>query len=188
MSQEEFQYQGSVARWLVDFPGYAVTEAGEVISFKGKSPRNLRSCNNKGYRMVCLKQSGRKTTTSVHRLVAKAFLPNPEGKREVNHKDSNRAHNHRENLEWVTPKENVQHALAGTAWTERMKLTEDLSGLNFELCLRSFTRPRAAALLEEGFGIFEIAQAVPGVTVKRRYIRSLSTSEKRELRKRGVLF
>jgi hypothetical protein len=56
---------------------------------------------NNGYRMVNL-YGNIKKRFYVHRLVAMAFIPNPENKQEVNHKNANRADNILENLEWVT--------------------------------------------------------------------------------------
>lgn len=66
---------------------------------------------NAGYLQVCLKDgNGKKTKHYVHRLVGKTFLPNPEGKPQINHKNGNKLDNSLSNLEWATAAENSNHA------------------------------------------------------------------------------
>ena len=63
-----------------------------------------------GYFSVDLSKENKVKTISVHKIVAIAFCENPENKTQVNHKNGNKADNRAENLEWVTPSENIRHA------------------------------------------------------------------------------
>ncbi len=65
-----------------------------------------------GYCLIRLCKRPRQEVHLVHRLIAKAFLPNPENKPEVNHKDGNKKNNDVSNLEWCTEKENTDDAFA----------------------------------------------------------------------------
>ena len=84
---------------------YTITENGEVINNKSKRVLKAQK-NGKGYLRVSI--SGR--LEFVHRLVANQYVPNPENKPQVNHKDGNKLNNHYTNLEWVTNLENRRHA------------------------------------------------------------------------------
>lgn len=63
--------------------------------------------NEDGYLQCKLSKDGDSKNIAIHRIVASAFIVNPDGKPEVNHKDGNRQNNHVDNLEWVTHAENV---------------------------------------------------------------------------------
>lgn len=65
----------------------------------------------KGYERLRFTIDRVKTSARVHRLVAQAFIPNPDNKPQVNHLDGNKRNNHCSNLEWVTNKENAHHAI-----------------------------------------------------------------------------
>lgn len=104
MEKEEY-------RDVVGFEEYfQVSNLGNV--FSKRSNRILKQTKRGGYWTFATRIGGTAHFFSVHRLVAEAFIPNPESKPYVNHKDGCKANNILSNLEWVTAKENSAHALA----------------------------------------------------------------------------
>lgn len=98
-----------------DIPGhegrYQVSDLGNVRGGRGLLKPQLQ---NSGYLVVHLYMGGRgaRRVVLVHRAVAFAFLPNPQGLGYVNHIDGDKSHNAAANLEWCTNSENVLHARA----------------------------------------------------------------------------
>ena len=99
---------------------YEVSSSGHVRSFHGLYPKLIAiSLNNSGYCHVRLSKDKKTKTVYLHRLVAEHFLSNPECKPQVNHLDRDITNNTKENLQWVTAKENKEHsARAGTKFTK----------------------------------------------------------------------
>ena len=90
---------------------YQISNYGMVKSLPRnntiKKPRILHNCyNNKGYCMVSLCKNNKAKNYRIHRLVAQAFIPNPNNLPEINHKDENKKNNRVDNLEWCNSKYN----------------------------------------------------------------------------------
>lgn len=96
----------------VDIPEYEglyeVSSLGRIR--KGERIKKL-NVDHKGYLCVWLSKRSQMKCFKVHRLVASAFISNPQNKKTVNHKDGNKQNNGVANLEWATHSENIIHAL-----------------------------------------------------------------------------
>lgn len=105
-----------------DIPGsngnYQASNLGRIKSFKINPNGYIMSLkNSKGWYLSCiLLINNERTTTRIHRAVAKLFVPNPNNKPHVNHKNMNKQDNRAVNLEWTTPKENNDHAIKHKPW------------------------------------------------------------------------
>lgn len=94
---------------------------GKSTNSKTKSERILKSnYSSTGYEKIKLFKDGKRYYFSVHRLVAQTFIYNDKNKKEVNHKDGNKANNNVSNLEWVTSSENQLHAFKHGLQKSRM--------------------------------------------------------------------
>lgn len=101
---------------------YQVSDCGRVRSLErdvfspnGTVNRHIEEkilvpvLNNKGYSLVNLFKNGKGKLMLVHRLVAMAFIPNPENKSQINHRDEVKTNNVVENLEWCSAQENINY-------------------------------------------------------------------------------
>lgn len=109
-----FLYNESILAEYITIDGektdYIICSNGDIIGKRFKKPLKGNPCKE-GYLQVKLstKNNG-EVMRYIHRLVAEYFIPNPNNKPEVNHKDGDKTKNNIENLEWVTREENIQHA------------------------------------------------------------------------------
>lgn len=113
-------------KWLdvVGYEGiYEISDEGRVRSKEGKTTfskqHGTRSWKGRllkprpstqGYLRVSLFKNKKRKEFLIHRLVAEAFIPNPDNKEIINHKDGNKRNNNLKNIEWCNYKDNLQHA------------------------------------------------------------------------------
>ena len=103
---------------IVEYEGiYQVSNLGKV---KNKNNKLLKLKKDKnGYLIAYLYKNSIMKCKKVHRLVAKAFIPNLENKPQVNHKDGNKQNNNVNNLEWCSNRENIIHCWENNLHTKK---------------------------------------------------------------------
>jgi hypothetical protein len=109
---------------IEDYPNYQISNFGRVKSkerITNVGIKNVKEIkreerilklfhNKKGYAQTILYRDKKPHPVKIHRLVANAFIPNPENKPQVNHIDGDKNNNRIDNLEWCTQTENIQHS------------------------------------------------------------------------------
>ena len=161
---------------------YEVSNTGEIKSLprvrkNGKSSylqkeKLLRQSNTTtGYKKVELVKDGKRKSLKVHRLVAQAFIPNPQNKPQVNHLDGNKINNNVSNLEWATISENVQHGYDTGLNSNKYTLDE-------EKIIKLYTEGQS---LNEVAKIFNCSVGVIQRILKKNNIKTRTTGEARNL-------
>lgn len=137
---------------------YSVNKKGDVISLLSKKilKKRLTAC---GYHTVALFKNKKRSEYKEHRLVAQAFIPNPENKLIINHINRVKNDNRVENLEWVTQRENVSHfrKMVGASfhkkcnkWTARIIVNGKMKNLGTFNCQTSAYLFRLKASIDYG--------------------------------------
>src|SRR6204780_5719902 len=144
---------------IVDYEGiYDVSDLGNVRSIVDRknsyAGKILKPQNKKGYRTLGLTVDNKTKWRKASRLVALAFLPNPQNKPPVNHKDGIKSNDILSNLEWATISENTKHAFdTGLA---KVRITSKLTPLGVAVIKGLLKSRYTPAKVAEIFGVHQM--------------------------------
>ena len=149
---------------------YEISNTGKIRSLNYKNTGETRELkpapDPKGYLRTMILMGGKYKTVKIHRLVASAFIPNPEGKPQVNHKDGNKENNCVDNLEWSTNIANAHHAINNGLFKNSYKATEAANK----------KRERPVIAIDENGREYEfpsISEASRQLNISRRHVQSV---------------
>lgn len=111
---------------IIDFDDYLIGDCGTVISLKKNGWKKMKTIKNDNddYLRVNLYMNGKQHRWLIHRLVAEAFIPNPDNLPQVNHKNEIKTDNRAENLEWCDYTYNINYGLRNQRASESLKKSE----------------------------------------------------------------
>lgn len=145
------EINGEVWSNILGFPNYWVNKKGQVMGRTGVILKP--SINKKGYLKLPFYTTDKTSSFLVHRLVALAFIPNPNNLPQVNHIDCNKQNNNVENLEWCTDEENRIHKLANNLNVTKQGAEHKLAKLTEEEVTDIFLRRHSAKYYINKYGI-----------------------------------
>lgn len=160
-------------RNIEGYPNYRVSSDGEIKSNKnnrhGKTDEyhaiSQRVNKNTGYSQASITDGRKVKTLNIHREVAKAFIPNPENKPEVNHKDGNKQNNSVDNLEWVSHSENIKHGYDNGLMKNNLSEEDKIRGriIGLPKAIEATRKPiKIVETGEEFYSINECARSING--------------------------
>ena len=135
-----------------EYPDYAVNEEGVVMSYKQSSKGKILKgeIHRKGYIVVTLCKPGQRPKAKrVHRLVAEAFIPNPNNLPFINHIDENKTNNQVSNLEWCNSQYNIEYSKSKYYLVEHISSGDTFTVFNLQKWCRdnNITYPNLQATL-----------------------------------------
>ena len=133
---------------------YEVSNMGNVRNVRRNKLLRLQKTNN-GYIQVSLFKNGIKTGLKVHRLVAQAFIPNPDGLPQVNHLDEDKTNNRVENLEWCTAKYNNNYGSRKDKVRDTSIKNGYWTGLSKEEYMKEYREKNREKIREQNIGYYE---------------------------------
>ena len=114
---------------IAGYDGYEVSSLGRVRSMKHKKVKILKPGNaGYGYLAVNLCKNGKVKYMKVHRLVAEAFIPNPQNLETVNHIDEDKTNNNVNNLEWMTQADNNRYGTRIARCSKQVQMFDKSTG------------------------------------------------------------
>lgn len=141
------------------------------------------------YYAVTLWMHNKAICRKVHRMVAEAFIPNPDNLPQINHKDGNKLNNHADNLEWCTAKQNARHAY-DTGLAHGHRLTEEekqhLRDLWKGRKLSEETKSKLSAALK-GRPRPDVSARLKGKSLSRKAIEASIAARKRKAEERRMM-